>query len=236
MRVAFILLLATALISRVDENAAGRWEGTVQIPGRPLEVIVDLAAKSDKGEWQGSITIPGLGIKGAPLSDIALNGDSVAFSIKSALAEQRTGPAKFNGRFVGEGKLTGDFLQAGNTARFALDRTGPAQVEVPPRSTAIAKEIEGEWKGGYELLGYPRKVTIKLQNRGPEGATAEFVIVGRKENKLPVDRVVQQGEFVTVDSHETGLSFEGRARKGEIQGAISQGPLEIPVTLRRSDN
>ena len=87
----------------------------------------------------------------------------------------------------------------------------------------------------YELLRYPRKVTIKLQNRGPEGATAEFVIVGRKENKLPVDRVVQQGEFVTVDSHETGLSFEGRARKDEIQGTISQGPLEIPVTLRRSN-
>jgi hypothetical protein len=47
---------------------------------------------------------------------------------------------------------------------------------------------------------------------------------------------VQQGEFVTVDSHETGLSFEGRARKGEIQGTIFQGPLEIPVTLRRSNN
>ena len=72
MRVAFILLLASAFISRADENAAGRWEGTVQIPGRPLEVIVDLAAKSDEGGSQGSITIPGLGIKGAPLSDIAI--------------------------------------------------------------------------------------------------------------------------------------------------------------------
>jgi hypothetical protein len=201
-----------------------------------LEVIVDLAAKSDEGGWQGSITIPGLGIKGAPLSDIALNGDHIAFSIKSALAEQRTGPAKFNGRVGGDGKLAGDFLQAGNTAPFALEKTGPSQVELPPRSTAIAKEIEGEWKGGYELFGYPRKVTIKLRNRGPEEASADFVIVGRKENKLPVDRVVQQGEFVTVDSHETGLSFEGRARKGEIQGTIFQGPLEIPVTLRRSNN
>jgi hypothetical protein len=236
MRVVFILLLASAFISRADEDAAGRWEGTVQIPGRQLTLIVDLAAKSDEGGWQGSITIPGLGIKGAPLSDIALNGDNVAFSIKSALADQRAGPAKFNGRFVGEGKLTGDFLQAGNTAPFALEKTVPPQVEIPPRSTAIAKEMEGEWKGGYELFGYPRKVTIKLQNRGPEGATAEFVIVGRKENKLPVDRVVQQGEFLTVDSHETGLSFEGRARKGEIQGTILQGPLEIPVTLRRSSN
>ena len=236
MRVAFILLLASAFISRADENAAGRWEGTVQIPGRPLEVIADLAAKSDEGGSQGSITIPGLGIKGAPLSDIAVNGDNVAFSIKSALVDQRTGPAKFNGRFAGDGKIAGDFVQAGNTAPFALEKTGPPQVESRPRSTAIAKEIEGEWKGGYELFGYPRKVTIKLQNRGAEGATAEFVIVGRKENKLPVDHVAQQGEFVTVDSHETGLSFEGRARKGEIQGSIFQGPLEIPVTLRRSNN
>jgi hypothetical protein len=237
MRVTFILLLASAFISRADENAAGRWEGTVQIPGRPLEVIVDLAAKGDEaGGSQGSITIPGLGIKGAPLSDIALNAGGIVFSIKGALADQRNGPPKFNARFVGDGKLAGDFVQAGNTAPFALEKTGPPQVEVPPRSTAIAKEIEGEWKGGYELFGYPRKVTIKLQNRGPEGATAEFVIVGRKENKLPVDRVVQQGEFVTVDSHETGLSFEGRTRKGEIQGTIFQGPLEIPVTLRRSNN
>jgi hypothetical protein len=234
MRIAFILVLA-AFISRADENTAGRWEGTVQIPGRQLQLIVDLAAGSDGGGCQGSITIPGLGLKGAPLSDIALNGGDLVFSLKSALADQRIGPAKFNARLVGDGKLAGDFVQAGNTAPFALEKTGPPQVEIPPRSTAIAKEIEGEWKGGYELLGYPRKVTIKLQNGGPEGATAEFVIVGRKENKLPVDRVVQQGEFVTVDSHETGLSFEGRARKDEIRGTISQGPLEIPVTLRRSN-
>src|SRR2546423_14236158 len=115
MRVAFILLLASAFVSRADENAAGRWEGTVQIPGRPLEVIADLAAKGDEGGSQGSITIPGLGIKGAPLSDIAVNGDNVAFSIKSALADQRTGPAKFNAHFDGHGKLAGDFEQAGKS-------------------------------------------------------------------------------------------------------------------------
>src|SRR5947207_15713981 len=97
MRVAFILLLASAFISRADENAAGRWEGTVQIPGRPLEVIVDLAAKGDEGGSQGSITITELGIKGAPLSYIAVNGDHVALSLKCALYVQRTGPAKLKG-------------------------------------------------------------------------------------------------------------------------------------------
>jgi len=236
MRVAFILFLASTLVSRADDNAAGRWEGTVQIPSRELVLIVDLAAGSDgSGGWQGSITIPGLGIKGAPLTDIAVKSDDVVFSIKSALADQRAGPAKFNAHFVGNGKLAGNFEQAGNSAPFALEKIGPSQVEPPPRNTAIAKEIEGEWKGGYELFGYPRKVTIKLQNGGAEGASAEFVIVGRKENKLPVDHVVQEGEFITIDSHETGLSFEGRARNGEIQGTILQGPIEVPVTLRRSN-
>ncbi len=236
MRIGFILLLASALVSRADENAAGRWEGTVQIPSRELMLIVDLAAGSgDSGGWQGSITIPGLGIKGAPLTDIAVKSDDVVFSIKSALADQRAEPAKFKGHLDGDKKLAGNFEQAGNSAPFALEKTGPPQVEPLPHSTAIAKEIEGEWKGGYELFGYPRKVTIKMQNRGAEGATAEFVIVGRKENKLSVDRVVQEGEFLTIDSHETGLSFEGRARKGEIQGTILQGPLEIPITLRRTN-
>src|SRR6476660_1781029 len=114
MRIAFILFIASTLVSRADENAAGRWEGTVQIPSRELVLIVDLAAGSgDSGGWQGSITIPELGIKGAPLTDIGVKSDTVVFSIKSALTDQRAGPAKFNGRFVGEGKLTGDFLQAG---------------------------------------------------------------------------------------------------------------------------
>jgi hypothetical protein len=236
MRIAFILFLASILVSRADENAGGRWEGTVKIPSRELVLIVDLAAgNGDGGNWQGSITIPELGIKGASLTDIAVKSDDVVFSIKSALADQRAGPAKFNAHFIGDGKLSGNFEQAGNSAPFALEKTGAPQVEPAPHSSAIAKEIEGEWKGGYELFGYPRKVTIKLQNRGAEGATAEFVIVGRKENKLPVDHVVQEGEFLTVDSHETGLSFEGRARKGEIQGAILQGPLEIPITLRRTN-
>jgi hypothetical protein len=236
MRIAFILLLASPLLARADENAVGRWEGTVQIPGRELLLIVDLATESGGGGgWQGSITLPGLGLKGVPLSDIAVKASDIVFSIKSALADPNAGPAKFEAHLTGDGKLSGNFEQAGNSAPFALEKTGAPQVEPAPHSSAIAKEIEGEWKGGYELFGYPRKVTIKLQNRGAEGATAEFVIVGRKENKLPVDHVVQEGEFLTIDSHETGLSFEGRTRKGEIQGTILQGPLEIPVTLRRSN-
>src|SRR6476660_6618731 len=116
MRIAFILFIASTLVSRADENAAGRWEGTVKIPSRELVLVVDLAAGGgDSGGWQGSITVPELGIKGAPLTDIAVKSDDVVFSIKTALADQRAGPAKFNAHFIGDGQLSGNFEQAGNS-------------------------------------------------------------------------------------------------------------------------
>ena len=143
---------------------------------------------------------------------------------------------KFSGHFSGNGALTGDFIQAGNRAPFTLEKTGPPQVELPPRSTSIAKELEGAWKGEYELFGYPRHVTIKLANHGADGATAEFVVVGKKTNNLPVDLVTQEGGLLTIDSHEMGISYEGRFQNdsGEIHGTFVQGPLELPLVLRRA--
>ena len=130
-------------------------------------------------------------------------------------------------------KLAGNFEQAGNRAPATLQKTGPPQVEYPPRNTPVAKELEGEWKGDYEMLGYTRHVSIKFANH-PDGATAEFVIVGRKHNVLPVDLVTQEGEMVTVDSHEMGFSFEGRLRNGKLTGAIRQGAIETPLVLVRA--
>ena len=50
---------------------------------------------------------------------------------------------------------------------------------------------------------------------------------------LPVDLVTQEGSFLSVISTETGLSFEGQFEQGQSKGAVLQGPLEIPVTLKR---
>ena len=135
--------------------------------------------------------------------------------------------------YLSNKKLVGDFLQGGNTAHFILEKTGPPQVEEPPRSTPVANEFEGDWKGDYELLGSPRKVTLKLQNHAPQPASAEFVIVGRKVNNLPVDRIAQQGNFITIESSAYGLTYEGRLENGEIHGTLLQGPIEIALVLRR---
>lgn len=78
------------------------------------------------------------------------------------------------------------------------------------------------------MLGYTRHVSLRFSNRGTDGATVEFVIVGRKHNNLPVDLVTQEDDLVTVDSHEIGFSFEGRLRDGKFTGAIRQGGSKPP--------
>ena len=235
MRLVGTLFFASALLCDAAEIAAGRWEGSIQIPDRELKVIVDLA-QDKAGAWVGSVILPGLDVKGAALADIVVKDSEAAFAIKNALSGPQIGQAKFQARLNAKGDLAGDFLQAGNSAPFVLEKTGPPQVELPLQSTAVAKELEGEWIGEYELLGYPRHVTIRLTNHAGGGATSEFVVVGKKTNNLPVDLVTQQEDFIRIESHETGINYEGRFRKdaGEIKGTFEQGPLEIPLVLRRA--
>src|SRR5438067_75669 len=226
VRLIMILIVAAALPCRGEDVVSGRWEGTAQIPENELTVVVDLS--QENGAWVGSIIIPGLGLKGVPLTDIKVQLSDVNFAVKGALGIQ------LKLRLDANNKLIGNFEQGGNRAPAMLQKTGPPQVEYPPRNTPVAKELEGEWKGDYEMLGYPRHVTIKLANHGADGATAEFVIVGKKTNNLPVDLVTEQGGFLSVDSHDTGVIFEGRIRDGKLVGSVNQGAIQTPLILQRT--
>jgi len=226
VRLIAILIVAAAFSCRAEDAISGRWEGTARIPEDELDIIVDLAQQN--GAWVGSIIIPGLGVKGVSLTDIKVQSPDASFAVKGPLGIQ------MNLRLVDMNKnLAGNFGQAGNRAPVTLQKTGSPQVEYPPRSTPVAKELEGEWKGDYEMLGYTRHVSIKFANH-PDGATADFVVVGRKHNVLPVDLVMQEGGLVTVDSHEMEFSFEGRLQDGKLTGAIRQAALETPLILVRA--
>ncbi|HEY8009491.1 MAG TPA: hypothetical protein VIE67_00655 [Rudaea sp.] len=232
-----IVVLASGLALALSGHAAdiaGRWQGSAQIPGLPLQLTVDLD-RDASGNWVGSIIIPELAMKGQPLMDIAAHDAAVAFAIKGALVEAKAEPAKFEAQLDSDATMHGRFTQAGNSAPFTLKRIGPAQVDLPPRSTAVAKELEGQWVGEYELMGYPRHVTVTFTNHEGAPASVEFVIVGKKHNDLPVDFVNQSEGIVRIESHEIGINFEGRLRPGssELAGTYEQGPIELPLVLHR---
>jgi len=235
MRLAAFFILTSALACSAADNAAGRWEGSIKIPGQELAAIIDLEQPQGK-DWIGSIIIPGLDVKGAPLTDIAVADTGISFTIKGALASERTGQSKFQAHLSGADQLSGDFLAAGNTAPFSLKKTGPPQVELPRQSTEVSRELEGEWKGDFELNGYPRHVTLTLRNQPSGGASAQLVIVGKRTTNAPIDLVTDEKGFLTIESHEIGITYEGRLKKetGEIKGMFTLGPFELPSILRRT--
>jgi len=213
----------------------GRWTGSVAIPGRELPLVVDLAPDTS-GAWTGSFVMPGLGIKGAPLANIAVTSGNVTFDTGGRLVSDAHGPATFTARLTQDGALSGEMKQGGNTAPFSLTRSGDAQVERAVRSTPVGPELAREWQGDYEMSGYPRHVTIGFENHPDAAATATFVIVGKQTNNLPVDLVTAEGEFVRIESQANQVAFEGRLLKesGELEGVIELGSLEVPIVMRRS--
>lgn len=225
MGLGVMFLAASALLS-------GRWEGAVQIPGREVRLIIDLA-QDDRSHWIGSAILPGFGVKGAALKDVVVGDMSVAFAITGAL-----GVPTLKGLLAPDGTLSGDFEQGGNIARFLLRRVGPPQVEPPRASTGVRADLEGSWQGETALMGNPIHARLTLANQPGGAASAEFMIVGRKEHNLAVDLVTQEGDLLTVEAHEGGATFvfEGRLHAGanEVKGALQEGPLEAPLTLSRA--
>lgn len=234
----FAVLLAAAIaaspsIAIVD--AAGRWEGAAAIPGRSLAMVIDLD-RDDTGHWHGSIIVPDLRVAGLPLAHLAATGNRVTFDLGDALGAQAFGATAFTLRIDRRGVATGELKEGGHVARLSLRRTGVAQVDLPPRSTPLSPSLVATWSGAFALGGYPREVTIVLARGGDGLGTATVTVVGKKTTVIPVDLVMQSGDFVRLASAATSVSFEGRlaAPAGEIRGTIALGSIERPLVLRRA--
>jgi hypothetical protein len=230
-----LLFCVPGLAALAAQPLEGRWEGSVRIPGRAMPMVLDLA-RNPAGDWTGSIILPGLGLKGALLDNIVARGDDIAFDLGNALRTPDDAPARLRARVDPSGGMAGEFDQAGNVAKISLQKIGPAQVDTAPRSTAIGHVLEDRWIGEFELGGYPRHVTLTLENHAAGAATATLVIVGKQTSNLPVALVTEEGSFLRVESPATHVNFEARfvEQRDELQGTVELGPFELPLVLRRA--
>lgn len=222
-------------------SPAGRWEGEARIPGAPMPIVLDLAPTANGG-WAGSVTLPGRGVKGVWLDQLRVGADG---SVQASLANALGGPPSelptlLALRMLPEGRLEGDYRQGGHSAVASLRRSGEAQVDTPPPRTPLPPAMAGTWRGGYELGGVPRDVTLTLSPppAGADPATApagELLIVGKRRSQLVVDRVAASERFVTLEASAAGLRLEGRwdGAAGTFDGLVLQGPFEAPVKLQR---
>jgi hypothetical protein len=233
--VLFAALGACATLVLAAPSLDGRWQGAIALPGGDVACTLDLD-RDGGGMWIGSVTFPEWNIRGATLGNFEVKGDHARFALTRRLGGPGEAKAGFEAKLAPDGTLTGEFTQAGNKARFALRKTGTAEVERPPASTPVPKELEGPWVGEYVGIGdYTRAVTLTLKPGEQGAAGADFVVMGKQRYELPVDLVTYGEQVLRVESGTTGIAFEGRYADGEIKGNFEQGSgaFEFPLVLKR---
>jgi hypothetical protein len=231
--VLFCVLLATvAFASMAPESPSpifGRWEGTVQIPGRPFTLVIDLSS-DQTGKWAGSVIVPGFNVKGAPLADlaVAVKDTDIAFVIRGVL-----GNPSVKGRLV-DGAIQGEFAEGGNSAPVLLHRIGDAQVDLPPKSTPVRHELEGLWTGSLVYASHEFRVKLTLKNGG-NGAGATLVLTREKDFPLTIGLVQEDGSTLTIQTEDGQESVDAKfdTAKGEIRGAMQIGGAEVPLLLHK---
>jgi hypothetical protein len=228
---AWLLLAAPFVLAETAVDPSGHWEGAVNLPGRELEIEIDLA-KNSKGDLAGTFGQPEQGVKGLPLSTAAAEGRSVRFVVK-ADAE----PATFEGVLAADGKsISGDVAQAGYTLPFSLTRTGDARIAPAPKSAPIGKELEGTWTGTLEAGGRKLRLMLKMANQRDGTATGTIVSVDGSGVEIAIG-MTQKAAGLTIEVPSVSASYTGvlNAAGTELTGTWTQGPAGLPVTFRRDD-
>jgi hypothetical protein len=223
------LVLFGAAAGARAAGPAGQWKGAIQTPGQELQVEVQLAAKGP-GAWIGDITIPAQGLRAFPLSSIEVQGNAVSFAMKGI-----PGDPLFKGTLSNDGAtLAGDFTQGGTRLSFQLKRTGEAAIAEAPTSTAIAKELEGSWKGSLDAGGKVLRLELRLSNRPEGGATGSMVSVDQGGVEIPIATITQAASRLELKLPSIGGTYSGELKEGRLTGEWTQGMATLPLVFTRA--
>ncbi len=211
--VAVASLLATPIpLAAQTDNASGHWEGSIEAPGQPLVVMVDLAETD--GAWSGTIDIPAQGAKGLPLSDVSVDVGSgaVRFTISGV-----PGDPTFEGTLAG-GEIIGEFSQGPARLPFRLGReaveveTLSRPQEPKPPFPYEAEEVEyrnGDVKiaGTLTLPPGDDQVPAALLISGSGALNRNLELAGHKPFLVLADHLTRLGIAVLrVDDRGVGGS------------------------------
>ena len=229
MLVAVTVLPSASLLAQTIDPS-GHWEGTVVAPNMEVKIEIDLE-KNATGALAGTFGQPAQGVKGLPLSMIAVEGRSVRFIVKGGDA-----PATFEGELSADGRsMSGTLAQSDYTLAFSLVRTGDAKIARVPKSPPIGKELEGTWNGTLDLGERQMRLVVKMANQ-PEGiAVGTIVSPDGSGVEIPI-AMTQTASSLTIDVASVGASYAAVLNRAgtELVGTWTQGSTALPLTLRKA--
>ncbi|MBV6438412.1 MAG: D-aminopeptidase [Saprospiraceae bacterium] len=128
----FLLFLLFPLCTYAQADYSGNWKGAIELPGRNLEIAIDL--RNDNGQWAGDLDIPAQNIGNMQLAELKIDGRNISFKLPEVPAN-----ASFSGDFDGNAeKLEGLFSQGGMSFPMKLTRASAAEKAAEEKRTREA--------------------------------------------------------------------------------------------------
>lgn len=186
----------------------GHWEGSIDISGVPLGILVDLV--HEEGRWVGTLDIPAQSAKGLSLSGIMVKETEVEFAIDGI-----PGEPTFDGALA-DGEISGTFTQRGQSFPFHLGREAveaPARPQEPSPPYPYREEDVTFPDGEIRLAGTltlpvgngPHPAVLLISGSGPQNRDEE--VFGHRPFLVLSDHLTRLGIAVLrVDDRGVGES------------------------------
>ncbi len=221
------LLLAAPVRAQSAVDPSGHWEGSIQVQGRDIPVVVDLA-KQNGGGFSGTIGLPQENLAGLPMQSVTFEGGWVTFSVRSDQV--------FKAALSADGKsMSGDYTVSAGSVPFGMDRKGDAVIAAPPKSPKITRELEGTWNASPTVGGATMRLVLALANQADGMATG--TISNLEEGGVTIPLTIKQaGANVTLEIAPVKASYAGTLNSAgtELAGTYTQAGVTIPVTFQRA--
>ena len=221
--------LAAWCWAQAASPGSGHWEGAVQTPNGDMVMIVDLT-RNPAGLWIGSLSLPAGNVNEVPLSTISVDSGAVRFSMADT-----PGAPSFEGRLSADAnELSGTATTPNGAAPFQLKRKGDANVKLPPASSTLSKDFEGNWEGAIEAGGNRLRILLKLSRAADGSATGTMISVDQGNQEFPVSSITISDKQLKLDVRAVGGTYNGTlGANGEIDGNWTQGPGTLPLHFKR---
>jgi hypothetical protein len=224
-RMGAVLWFASALSAQT--SPAGHWEGVFRPEGREIGLSLDLA-KNNKAEWIASMGVPAQNVTGLVVKDLAVDGNSVKFiAVELQMAKLDL--------TLADGRLAGTIAGPRESLPIEFKRTGEANVQLPPASPAVSKDLEGDWAGTLKTPGPELEIAVHFKNQPDNTVLATIDIPAQNAMGMPINDVKQSGDKVEFGLKIAHASFQGTLNKdrNELTGQLGHDEQAMQITLKK---
>jgi len=211
------LLLMACGLTAISQDVTGDWNGLLSVQGLKLRLVFHVV-KTDN-TYSATMDSPDQGAKDIPMTAVSFDG-------KTLVVEHSIAKIVFTGILTDDGKLTGEFAQAGMKFPMELTREALAKPEAlrrpqepkPPYPYAEENIKFKNEKAGITLAGTltkpngkgPFMAVVLVTGSGPQNRDEE--LLGHKPFKVLADYLTRNGvailRFDDRGCFESGGNFK----------------------------